>query len=257
MTDTRYIYDLRKMATPQKTHWEVWFTDSDDKNWAHAFPEVLPHHIAAAYGVDPSSATVGDEVLDIILHQAHIPDFTDPVNFEADVAYQRGRKVTLKRDTPHQFSGAEAPIHLYTSKDTAEAREIHLLRIAEVKKQVTYVSAFTLGSGKVKGLAATKLVGITQDPVDNFRKGHGITIDTIAEHTLFVETQRRAAAGLPKLVTSRTRASITVPADPLVSQDHARRFLEIARDQKISKVPEWVKAALPADEIAALTSTGM
>lgn len=256
MTETRYIYDVQKVTTPSRTHWEVWHTVGQDQTWVHGFHEALPSHIVAAYGVDYSSATLGDEVMDIILHQSHLPDLSTMTDFSTDVAFQQGLKTKLKVDTPHHFAGTEVPINLYTADSPAQARQAHLLRIAEVKKQITYVSGIHPGSSSMKGLAATQLAGVTTDPMDNFRQGHGITADKVSQHSLIVEDQRRAMAGLDKLTPSNSQRVAPVTS-PTVGGDYARRYLEIAKAENITIVPDWVKNSLSAEEISAILPTGM
>jgi hypothetical protein len=262
---TRHIFDINKSEN-NHNFWEIWWTDADTGlTRVHGMPLMLPAHLSAAYGIDLSTEAGADEVIHTVLYQHEIPDFTMPHLASQDPAMKLGHQAKLGVDTPTYRKGQVAPVHLYTARDQAHAREVHQIRMDDVKTRITYAPFTEVATSALRGSAAQAMLVTAEvekkavaHPYTKFREGHGITDDEVAKHDQFIRSMRmairegRRPVARPDYPTEAAATALRSSAP-----DHARRFLAIARDKKIGKVPDWVKAALPADEIAALTSTRM
>jgi hypothetical protein len=122
--------------------WVVHAVDQDGNGASHIFPKVTLEWRAAEYGI-----TDVDEILDLILHEPHLPDAPD-----RDDAAARAGMVTSNRPDAE-------PITLFNAASTADALAAHRLRIADVKQ----VRAVVRPPAKDK------------DPLDAIRAAHGIT----------------------------------------------------------------------------------
>lgn len=122
--------------------WVVHTVDQDGNGSGYIFPKDTLEWRAAEYGL-----TDVDEILDIRLHEFHLPDFPD-----RDDAAARAGYVTS--------TGPDAqPLNLFNAASTVDALAAHRLRIAEAKRVTAHVRP------PVKG----------KDPLDVIRAAHGIT----------------------------------------------------------------------------------
>lgn len=123
-------------------HWAVHWVDQDGNGSGYRMHKSLLEWRAAEYGL-----TDVDELLDIALHEPHLPDEPDRDDAAARVGYvtSTGR-------------GAE-PIILRNAPSTVDALAAHRLRVAEAKLVTAHVRP------PVKG----------KDPLDVIRTQHGIT----------------------------------------------------------------------------------
>jgi hypothetical protein len=107
------------------------------------FPKEMLEWRAAEYGL-----TDVDEILDMILHEWHLPDAPD----REDAAARAGLVTSAQADAE--------PITLMNAASTPDALAAHRLRIAEAKLVTAHVRP------PVKG----------KDPLDLIRTQHGITV---------------------------------------------------------------------------------
>lgn len=122
--------------------WIVHQIDQDGTGRSHVFTKDVLEWRAAEYGL-----TDVDEILDIVLHEPHLPDFPD----RDDAALRAGLVTSAGPDAQ--------PITLMNAASTADALAAHRLRITEVKRTTAHVR------GPAKG----------KDPLDVIRTQHGIT----------------------------------------------------------------------------------
>lgn len=138
-------------------YWLVHKVDPDGGGHGHAFPPETLEWRAAEYGL-----TDVDEILDIILHEPHLPDEPD----RDDAAARAGMVTSTGR--------AAEPITLYNAVSTADARAAHRLRIADAKQTRAHVRPPAKGA----------------DPLDEIRRAHGITPAGVREKAELVDVHR-------------------------------------------------------------------
>jgi hypothetical protein len=122
--------------------WVVHHIDQDGSGGSYVFPKETLEWRAAEYGL-----TDVDEILDMILHEFHLPDEPD-----RDDAAARAGMVTSNRPDA-------VPITLFNAASTTDALAAHRLRIADAKKARVIVTAPAQG----------------ENPLDVIRAAHGIT----------------------------------------------------------------------------------
>lgn len=122
--------------------WVVHHIDQDGNGGGHVFPKETLEWRAAEYGL-----TDVDEILDIILHELHLPDEPD-----RDDAAARAGLVTSNRPDAE-------PITLFNAASSADALAAHRARIADAKQTRVHVRPPAKG----------------KDPLDTIRAAHGIT----------------------------------------------------------------------------------
>jgi hypothetical protein len=122
--------------------WVVHRVDQDGNGSGHVFPKVALEWRAAEYGLTDVA-----EILDIVLHEPHLPDEPDK-----DDAATRAGLVTSNRPDAE-------PITLFNARSSADALAAHRLRIADAKQTRARVQPPTNG----------------KDPLDVIRAAHGIT----------------------------------------------------------------------------------
>jgi hypothetical protein len=137
--------------------WLVHQVDQDGAGFAHIFPKDTLEWRAAEYGVADA-----DELLDLILHEPHLPDVPD-----RDDAAARVGLVTSSRPDAE-------PITLFNAASTADARDAHRLRIAAAKQATAHVRPAAKG----------------KDPLDAIRIQHGITVAGVREKREIVDVHR-------------------------------------------------------------------
>lgn len=200
--ETRQVWEtLLVERYAHVNHMVVKFTTEDGRNWAHGFTEDYPAFVAAAYGVDMSdNAGAMDEIVDIILHQHHIPDPADPKNLETDAAAKQGMTAVLAnhRDYP---PGTVVPVTPFTAESPEQAREALMLRLAEVKENVVqYVPYIEVPEASLRSHAAQMYFmteGEPPHPLQNFRNLSVVTEERMEKHRERIEAVRCEMLGLP------------------------------------------------------------
>lgn len=137
--------------------WVVHHVDQDGHGHGHVFPKGTLEWRAAEYGLDDV-----DEILDIVLHEPHLPDEPD-----RDDAAARAGMVTSNRPDAQ-------PITLFNAASSADALAAHRLRIADAKKVRAVVRAPAKG----------------KNPLDVIRAAHGITPAGLRAKRELVDTHR-------------------------------------------------------------------
>jgi hypothetical protein len=138
-------------------YWSVHKTAPDGSGHGHAFPTDTLEWRAAEYGL-----TDIDEILDMILHEPHLPDEPD-----RDDAAARAGFVTSTRPNAE-------PITLFNARSSADALTAHRLRITDAKQTRAHVRPPTKG----------------KDPLDTIRAAHGITPAGLRAKREAVDIQR-------------------------------------------------------------------
>jgi hypothetical protein len=137
--------------------WVVHRVDQDGNGSSHVFPKAALEWRAAEYGLMDVA-----EVLDMILHESHLPDEPD-----RDDAAARAGMVTSNRPDAE-------PITLFNAASTADALAAHRLRIADAKQTRGHVRPPAKGA----------------DPLDTIRAAHGITEAGLRAKREAVDTHR-------------------------------------------------------------------
>ncbi|MFD4596713.1 hypothetical protein ACFWPQ_01645 [Streptomyces sp. NPDC058464] len=104
--------------------WAVHHVDQDGSGGGHIFPAETVDWRAAEYGL-----TDIDEILDVILHEPHLPDIVD-----RDDAALRAGWVT-------SYTAGAEPITLFTASSTSDAYAAHRIRIDDTKETRVLVAA--------------------------------------------------------------------------------------------------------------------
>lgn len=138
-------------------HWAIHFVDSAGVGAGYRVHREIFEWRAAEYGL-----TDVDEIIDMVLHEFHRTDESDP----DDAAVRAGYVTSTGRDAK--------PITLMTAVSTQEALAAHRLRIAETKR----VTAVFRPPAKGK------------DPLDLIRANHGITKAGVRAKREMVDTHR-------------------------------------------------------------------
>ena len=134
-----FVTERLTRGTPR---WVVHHIDQDGNGGGHVFPKETLEWRAAEYGL-----TDVDEILDIVLHELHLPDEPD----RDDAAARAGLVTSTRADAE--------PITLFNATSSADALAAHRARIADAKQ--TRVRLQPPAKGK--------------DPLDTIRTAHGIT----------------------------------------------------------------------------------
>jgi hypothetical protein len=122
--------------------WAVHHIDQDGNGGGYVFPQDTLEWRAAEYGL-----TDIDEILDIVLHEFHLPNAPD----RDDAAARFGLVTSTEPDAE--------PITLFNATSTADALTAHRLRIADTKQTRARIDAPAKG----------------RNPLDVIRARHGIT----------------------------------------------------------------------------------
>jgi len=138
-------------------HWAVHWVDQDGNIGGYRIHTSVPEWRAAEYGL----ADV-DEILDIVLHEFHLPD--EPGR---DDAAARAGFVTSTRPDAE-------PVTLMNAASTGDALAAHRLRIAEAKRATAHVRPPATG----------------KDPLDIIRTNHGITASGVRAKREAVDIHR-------------------------------------------------------------------
>lgn len=151
--------------------WLVHKVDQDGNGSSHLFPKVMLEWRAAEYGL-----TDVDEILDIVLHDPHLPDAPD----RDDAAARAGMVTSTRPDAE--------PITLLNAASTADALAAHRLRVADTKQTRARVQPPAKG----------------KNPLDIIRAQHGITADGVRAKREAVDIYRwqLVYGALPVLVPS-------------------------------------------------------
>lgn len=148
---------VSERLTRGEPRWVVHQVDQDGAGSSHVFTKDVPEWRAAEYGL-----TDVDEILDLILHEPHLPDFPD-----RDDAAARVGLVTSDRPDAE-------PVTLFNAASTPDALAAHRLRIAEAKRATAHVRPPAKG----------------KDPLDLIRTQHGITVAGVREKREAVDVHR-------------------------------------------------------------------
>lgn len=138
-------------------HWAIHWIDQDGNGGGLRMHKTLLEWRAAEYGLMDV-----DDVLDLALHEPHLPDEPD----RDDVAARVGYVTSTSPDAE--------PIILRNAPSTADALAAHRLRIAEAKLVTAHVRPPAKG----------------KDPLDIIRANHGITAAGVREKREAVDIHR-------------------------------------------------------------------
>jgi hypothetical protein len=138
-------------------HWAVHFVDQDGTGGGYRIHREAFEWRAAEYGL-----TDIDEIIDMVLHEFHLPDEPDRDDAAARVGYVTSTGPSAE------------PVTLFNATSTPDALAAHRLRIAEAKR----VTA--LFRPPVKG----------KDPLDAIRSRHGITAAGVRTKRELVDVHR-------------------------------------------------------------------
>jgi len=157
--------------------WVVHHVDEDGNGGGYVFPKETLEWRAAEYGL-----TDVDEILDLILHEPHLPDEPD----RDDAAARVGLVTSTRPDAE--------PITLFNAPSTAEALAAYRLRIADAKLSRAHVRPPAKG----------------KDPLDVIRSQHGITAEGVRAKAELVDVHRWGLlyGGLPVPLPSLSSSSL-------------------------------------------------
>lgn len=138
-------------------NWQIYMELPGGMMWAHIIPKDTFEWRAAEYGIDPDDT---ETLLQMVLHEPHIPDPTLPENFATDAAAARG--MTVPSDRGYSLSGgvSSVPVWLYNAPSVNSARLAHMARVEAARKTVEFV------------------VDESDDPLDVIRKEMKSRIDS-------------------------------------------------------------------------------
>lgn len=122
MVDVYKVIDVEDRRHHDSPHWQVLMEREDGWRIAHIFPDHIFEARAGEYGIPHDDI---ETLIDIVLHEAHIPDPLRPQNRKTDPAALQGMVVNV-----------DEPVWLYNAPSTKHAREAHLLRIKHLKENV-------------------------------------------------------------------------------------------------------------------------
>lgn len=119
------IFNVEEHLIGKTECWAIDHRLAGDPNFIRmVFPKDTVEWRAAEYDMDASTPEGREAILDIILHEPHMPPTIRPPEPMA-----KGRMLAMQR--------AKDEVHLYNAPTRAAAREAHLERVAKVK-QNTY-----------------------------------------------------------------------------------------------------------------------
>jgi hypothetical protein len=159
---------------PDTPCWHVDMIKPDGTGHRHVFPKTTLENLAAEYGIAPTAV---DDLLDIALHQPYAPHPDDPDSDDPAGAAGMFSPALVSRGKTRR--GDLVPTTLYTARDTAAAREAHLLRIE-------YAKTYRVRVVPPKG---------GRDPLDVIRTSHGIDPAQVAAKAQKIEQRRLIAQG--------------------------------------------------------------
>jgi hypothetical protein len=224
----------------------MYFTTDTGLTYRNAIPETLPAHIAAAYQVDTTQEDAADQILDIILHQFHIPNLLEEKNWEDDVAFKAGMKKKIVNH-PEIPSGKVAPVMLYTAETDEEAVEAHMMRIKEVKKRILYVP-YTEVDPKTLRHSAAQMFHVTKDveevepvnPVTAIRERMLSTVadDDMENHRRYIQATRLWTHGKDPDPSLRTTSRLG-PVSPEERNARPKNHALVRKHLNFKFEPTW------------------
>lgn len=119
----REVIDAVKIRRNDVDWWMVTTQNPDGSRYAYALPSFTFENLSVEYGFDPDDI---DSLLDIAIHQLHIPPLEDLPDDE-DPAFQKGISV----------SGGKA--HFGNAPTSETAKAAHLERVKWVKENMVEV----------------------------------------------------------------------------------------------------------------------
>ncbi|MEV1167331.1 hypothetical protein [Nonomuraea sp. NPDC049784] len=131
--------------------WMIHTTNPDGRPYVYAMPACTFENLAVEYGFEPDDI---DTLLDVAIHQFHIPEPSMRRNHADDPAAGKG---LLRKG---------APVHLGNADSTAQARTAHLERIAWVKEKLVRVTVPERGQRRTvaSGLDRAAVDAVEVDP---------------------------------------------------------------------------------------------
>lgn len=203
--------------------WVVGLVNERGQKYPHQFPKFAIEQRIAEYDLDPTDIA---GAIDLILHEAHIPDPTDPKNFSTDAAAKKGMMAASDKARGSVKKGQKVPMHLGNAPDRATAWVAHQARIAEVKTRISF------NSGKGKGLLSR---GDTTDPLKTIVDNHGVTAEGVAARAAYTQWAISAKEDKPdranqRFVRSPGAVPTPMPIDTKTEYDSSvrRRGLTVA-----------------------------
>lgn len=206
MVDTWEIFNVEEHLLGTTECWVLDHRRPGDQNFMRmVFPKETVEWRAAEYDIDASTPEGRELILDIILHEPHMPPTLRPPE-----PIGKGRMLAMQR--------AKNEVHLYNAPTRAAAREAHLERVAQVKQNTCRV-------GWPKSRVDLRAGSDTPASMKQRIIDHEPNPEGIQEKFLMVMVQR-AKLGLEKMPpgVGRTRQ----PLDPTV----VRQNRAIAREQE-------------------------
>ncbi|NUW45536.1 hypothetical protein [Nonomuraea rhodomycinica] len=160
--------------------WMIHTTNPGGPPYVYALPACTFANLAVEYGLDPDDI---DTLLDVAIHQLHIPEPGVRRNAETDPAARKG-----------MLRGGR-PVTLGNADSTSHAREAHLERVAWVKETAVRVTAPTPGRRRVASPHALDLAGQAVE-VDPGERLAVLKATYRPDPQLMAETRRRLKAAL-------------------------------------------------------------
>lgn len=187
----RTIREVIQVDSPQGWHWAV-ITEipglinphtGQNMRHVHTIPPDAFEWRAAEYDLDADKDF--ETLLDIILHELHIPDPLDPRNHADDAAAAEGlTSPASETQWAHIRQGDPVPTHLYNAETVDKAREALLHRIAKVKSSTVEISSPTV--------SLSRGVPKPADPLDAMRNAKFVDADRVSEKRALVASVREA-----------------------------------------------------------------
>jgi hypothetical protein len=203
--------------------WVVGLVNERGQKYPYQFPKFAVEQRIAEYDLDPTDIA---GAIDIILHEPHIPDPTDSVNFATDAAAKKGMMAASVKARGAIKRGQQVPLHLGNAPDRATAKAAHQARVDEVKSRITF------NSGKGKGLLSK---GDTTDPLKTILDNHGVTDEGLSARTSYVKWLMAAGQGKvdrtnQRFIQTPGAHPVTIPIDTKTGYDTSirRRGLTVA-----------------------------
>ena len=143
--------------------WRVIVKDGTGAGYNHVFPVSTLAWRAAEYGIDTTDT---ETLLDVILHEPHLPDLDDPDEAAKDPAARAGMTVPSPISHGRVRKGDLVPVRLHNALTIDDARAAHLMRINAIKTTVR----IDLPTGKPSPLKPIHDAGVDPAKVADFAK---------------------------------------------------------------------------------------
>lgn len=197
--------------------WVIGQTNENGVKYPYVFPKFTLEQRVAEYDLDPADI---EGVLDMVLHEPHVPDPMDYRNFNTDAAAKAGLTVRANRGHAQVRVGQTVPMHLHNAPDRATARQAHQARIAEVKNRIT----IKWGNGKQIFAVASP-----NNPLKPIVDNHGIDPQRVKARAAYVQAMMGSSG--PRLRINKPGGiPVADPGKPNLPYDPSvrRRGLTVA-----------------------------